>query len=178
LPPPPELTEPGMTADDEDTRPRDLPIRIRPPSSAPPGGAPGLFEGAFFALLRPPERGAVFRRFRSWIAALGTTVIRRGDTGPGLIVVARGRLEIVGERVDGARIVLSVLGPGEFIGETGLLAQLPATAPVIAATDCELLVLAADDFEAVLRANPALRGALEAAAVRRAHEHARRLALE
>ena len=105
----------------------------------------------------------------------GTPVIRRGEAGHGLVIVVRGRLDLHAERADGVPIAIGAIGPGEFIGEASLLSGGPAATDAIAAADCELLVLAAGDFEDVVRAFPALRVELEAVAARRARDHAQRL---
>lgn len=173
--PPPGSSTPSRTIEDEATEPRELPTRVRPPSIAPPTVATGPLAGAFFAPLPPRNRAAVLQRFRRRIVAAGTAVIRRGETGHGLVVVVRGRLELHAEGEGGAPIALGAIEPGEFIGEASLLARAPAAAEVTAGTDAELLVLSADDFHDVTRAFPGLRAEIEATAARRAREHEQRL---
>jgi hypothetical protein len=175
LPPPPARAVPRLGAlEDEKTQPRELP-RARPPSIAPPTAATGPLAGAFFAPLPPRNRASVLQRFRRRIVPAGATVIRRGETGHGLIVVVRGRLELRTERTDGVPIPLGAIAAGEFIGEASLLARAPAAAQVIAETDAELLVLSPEDFYDVTSAFPALRSELEAVAARRAQDHQRQL---
>ena len=157
------------------TEPRDLPTRVRPPSIAPSTTATGPLAGAFFAPLPPRNRPAVLQRFRRRMVATGTTVIRRGETGHGLVVVVRGRLDLHGERADGMRVALGAVAPGEFIGEASLLARAPATTSAVTGLDSELLVLAAEDFHELTSAFPALRAELEAVAGRRARDHGARL---
>jgi hypothetical protein len=176
LPPPAGgVPRPGTDADNDKTEPREMPTRVRPPSIAPPTAATGPLTGAFFALLPPRHRAAVLQRFRRRMVTTGATVVRRGEAGHGLIVVVRGRLDLHAERADGVPIALGTIHPGEFIGEASLLAGGPAAAAVVAAADCELLVLAAEDFLDVVRSFPALRTELEAVAARRAREHEQRL---
>jgi hypothetical protein len=178
LPPPPPISAPRSgTLDDEKTEPRELPTRVRPPSidSAPQTTATGPLAGAFFAPLPPRNRGAVLQRFRRRMLAAGTAVIRRGETGHGLIVVVRGRLDLHAERGDGSRVLLGSIGPGDFIGEASLLARAPAAVHVVVGADCELLVLGPDDFYDITNAFPALRTELETIADRRARDHEQRL---
>lgn len=156
---------------DERTEPREQP-RLRPPSIAPPTQATGPLASAFFAPVPPHNRSAVLQRFRRRMAASGMTVIRGGETGHGLVLVVRGRLALQVERADGSIIVVGSIAPGEYIGEASLLARAPASVHVVAATESELLVLAAPDFYEVTGAFPALWSALEAIAERRAREHA------
>jgi hypothetical protein len=156
--------------DDERTLPRELPRRAHPPSIAPSTTATGPLASAFFVPLPPQNRAAILQRFRRRIVAIGTTVIRRGEAGHGLIIVVRGRLELHADRSDGVRISLGGIGPGEYIGEVGLLARAPAATQVIAALDSELLVLAAGDFYEVTAAFPALSAELRSVAERRTRE--------
>lgn len=165
----------GGIVDDEKTSPRELPIRARPPSIAPPTTATGPLASAFFAPLPPHNRAAVLQRFRRRMVAIGTTVIRRGEAGHGLVIVVRGRLELHADRSDGARISLGAIGPGDHVGEVGLLARAPAAAQVTAAVDSEIVVLAASDFYEVIAAFPALWAELESVAERRIREHDQRV---
>jgi CRP-like cAMP-binding protein len=109
------------------------------------------------------------------MAASGMTVIRRGESGHGLVLVVRGRLELHAEAADGAPIVLESITPGQYVGETSLLARAPAAAHVVAAAESELLVLSAADFYEVTGAFPALWADLKETADRRNREHAQRL---
>ena len=62
-----------------------------------------------------------------------------------------------------------------YIGEGSLLAHAPAAANIVAATECEILVLAAADFYEITGAFPALWAELKGVADRRVREHAQRL---
>lgn len=161
--------------EDELTEPRELPIRTRPPSIAPPTAATGPLTGAFFVPVPPRNRGAVLQRFRRRMATHGTTVIQRGETGHGLVVVVQGLLELHATRPDGPPIVLGAIAAGEYVGEASLLARGPAATDVVAAVDSELLVLGEADFHDVVGAYPALRNELRQVAERRLRELGQRL---
>jgi hypothetical protein len=161
--------------DDEKTEPREQPTRARPPSIAPPTAATGPLASAFFAPVPPQNRTAVLQRFRRRLAAHGMTVIRRGESGHGLVLVLRGRLEVVAESADGARVALGTVGPGDYVGEVSLLARSPSSVQVVAAIESEILVLAASDFYQITTAFPALSAELRGVAERRSREHAQRL---
>jgi len=156
--------------DDEQTAPRARPALARSPSVAMPTAATGPLASAFFSPVPPHSRAAVLQRFRRRVVAIGTTVIQRGETGHGLVIVVRGRLALQAGRADGARVPPGVVGPGEYVGEVSLLARAPAAAHVVAAVDSEIMVLAASDFYEVTGAFPALWAELEAAAARRMHD--------
>ncbi|HEU4730381.1 MAG TPA: cyclic nucleotide-binding domain-containing protein [Kofleriaceae bacterium] len=173
----------GDGAEDDKTLPRDLPGRARPPSpgAAAAASAPASeaaidpLATALFAALPAHNRVGVLQRFRRLQVAGGTAVFRRGETGHGLVLVVRGRLELRAERSDGTVVPLGVIGPGEHAGEAGLLGRAPAAAHLVAVTGAELLVLGASDFYEVVAAFPALWAELKAIAARRAHEHEQRL---
>ncbi len=153
---------------------QELP-RFKPPSIAPATHATGALESGLFAPVPPRNRVALLQRFRRRIAAIGTTVIRRGETGHGLVLVVRGQLDVHAERADGARVSLEAIGAGDYVGEIGLVARAPATAYVVAVAESELLVLDAADFYEVAGQFPLLWAAVAAVASRRVLEYAQRL---
>jgi hypothetical protein len=136
---------------------------------------PALLSSAFFAPLPAERRAAVLARFSRRTVPPGSVVIRRNEPSPSFVLVARGRLDVRGDRA-GAVVDLGTLGPGEHIGEAPLLSRAPARVSVIAATEAELLLLTPRDFFDIAGAFPELWAALKEAAERRTREHAARLA--
>jgi hypothetical protein len=153
---------------------RELP-RSKPPSLAPATHATGPLLSTLFEPVPPRNRIALLQRFRRRIAAIGTTVIRRGEAEHGLILVVRGQLDVHAERSDGARVSLEAIGPGNYVGEIGLVSRTPAAAYVVAAVESELLVLDAPDFYEVAGQFPAFWSAVSAVADRRHRDHTLRL---
>jgi pilus assembly protein CpaE len=70
-----------------------------------------------------------------------TNVITQGDKGDSMFVVQEGRAEVVVEPSPGHRVVIALLGPGDFFGEMALLSQETRTATVRALETCQLLEL-------------------------------------
>lgn len=69
--------------------------------------------------------------------ANGATLLTEGEPAPCLYVLVEGQLEV---RRSGSRdVVLGVLGPGALVGEIGFLDGGPATATLVATTNCHLL---------------------------------------
>jgi hypothetical protein len=75
----------------------------------------------------------------------GQNVFVQGDAADGCFVIESGDAEVVG---DGRSI--TTVGPGELVGEIGLLRQVPRTATVRAVTDLDLRLLDADRFVCVV----------------------------
>jgi CRP/FNR family cyclic AMP-dependent transcriptional regulator len=83
----------------------------------------------------------------------GSTIISAGDLTDSLFVVISGRLKVMMSDDEGREVILSIIGPGEFFGEMGLLDDSPRSASVIAIEPCELLSLSKRDFKQCLEQN-------------------------
>ena len=75
----------------------------------------------------------------------GATVVREGDAGDSLCVVASGTLE-----VQQAGRVIGRLTSGDYFGEISLIDGGPRSATVIALDDVVLLELSSGDFNSLL----------------------------
>jgi len=115
-----------------------------------------IFSGAPRQALEAAADGA-----RRESVTAGTEVIREGQPADDFFVVLDGALDVssMGEGIEGAA-VLGALGPGDHFGEIGLLEDLPRTATVVAATDCDLLRIPGQDFLAAVTQAPSLSGTL------------------
>jgi hypothetical protein len=157
---------PTLTDEDQDepTRPRDtaLDLMIRTENEGPLGCA-------FFQPLPYDKRDAVLARFHKKSVKKGTTVIRQGEVGHSLVVVVKGQLDARVERTGGP-LDLGAVGTGEFVGEGSLLSRTPSPVQVVAASDCELLLLTPRDFYEIAGAFPALWAELKDVAERRKRE--------
>jgi glucose-6-phosphate 1-dehydrogenase len=92
----------------------------------------------------------VVMALRAQQAAPGEFVIKKGDIGRELYLVARGQVEVIGETGK----VIKVLRDGDIFGEIAVLTSQPRTADVRAKTPCDLFVLDKSDFSRILRDNP------------------------
>jgi CRP/FNR family cyclic AMP-dependent transcriptional regulator len=81
------------------------------------------------------------------------TIIRAGDPTDSLHIVVSGRLKVLMGDEDGREVILSILGPGEFFGEMGLLDDRPRSASVVTLEACELLRISKTDFKRSLAEN-------------------------
>ena len=101
--------------------------------------------------------GAVIMALRSSQVASGELVIRRGDIGRELYLIARGEVEVL----DDVGSVIKVLRDGDIFGEVGVLMSTPRNANVRAKTSCDLFVLEKADFSRILRDNPRFAEAVQ-----------------
>ena len=83
----------------------------------------------------------------------GELLMKQGDPGTSLMVLAAGDAEVSIEQ-DGTRRVLKKVGVGEVLGEMALLTGEPRMATITALTPVSAWVLAADRFEVVAAREP------------------------
>jgi serine phosphatase RsbU (regulator of sigma subunit) len=87
----------------------------------------------------------------------GVVIFREGDLGDRFTIVLDGTLDIIKAIETPEERILSVAGPGDFLGEMSLLYQDKIrSATVRTRTDVELLELSSADFEALLERQPVL----------------------
>jgi glucose-6-phosphate 1-dehydrogenase len=92
----------------------------------------------------------VIMALRSTQVEAGELVIRKGDIGRELYLLARGSVEVLDERGQ----TIKVLSDGDVFGEIAVLLSRPRTADIRAKTSCDLFVLDKSDFSRILRDNP------------------------
>jgi small-conductance mechanosensitive channel/CRP-like cAMP-binding protein len=116
-------------------------------------------------LFRPftaAERAALAAAMEQAALPEGSAVVRRGEQGDSLFLLAEGVLEVRIARPDGQEFVADRLYPGAVFGEMSLLTGQPRSASVLAATDVAVFELRKADLDPVLRARPALLEGLTA----------------
>jgi len=105
----------------------------------------------------------------------GAAVMREGDAVDCLYIVISGRVKVMVGEADGKETILSILGPGEFFGEMGIIDDNPRSASVVAIEPCELLALTKMAFRKFLVENPDLAMAVMRVLVRRLREADRKI---
>ena len=106
---------------------------------------------------------AVIMALRARQVAPGELVIKKGEIGRELYLVARGEVEVLDEVGN----VMKVLTDGDIFGEMGLLMSTPRTANVRSRTSCDLFVLDKADFSRILRDSPQFAQAVQKVAKER-----------
>ncbi|HEU0194050.1 MAG TPA: MFS transporter [Gaiellales bacterium] len=102
-----------------------------------------------FAPLPDPVLEQLARRLEPVGVSAGAEVVRQGEPGDRVYLIASGALQVL---VDGHPA--PPLGAGDLFGEIALLRDVPRTATVTAAADCELLALGRDEFLAAVTGHP------------------------
>ena len=104
-----------------------------------------------------------------------STVMASGDATDSLYIVLSGRLKVMMSDAEGKEVILSILGPGEFFGEMGLIDDAPRSASVVSIEACELLSIAKRDFKKCLAENFEMAMAVMRGLVRRLREADRKI---
>lgn len=104
-----------------------------------------------FSRLSNRERRRVLEVARRQVNKIGDAVMTEGEQGDELFVVLSGQL-----RVQSGEAPLSIMGPGDHVGEMSMIRSAPRSATVVCDSACELLLLKRDDFFELLRKEPEL----------------------
>jgi len=125
----------------------------------------------FFATTSETDFHTLSQKMKRHSVAPREVIIRQGDKGDCLYLIARGVVRISHER-DGKTRDLTSLFAGDFFGEMALLNDEIRTATVTSVSPCMLYVLDRQDLQDVMAQNPAIRLALQHADALRRQEQA------
>ena len=90
--------------------------------------------------------------------AEGTDLVRQGEFAYEFFVIEQGGAEVLR---DGERI--ADLGPGDFLGEMGIVSKAVRNATVTTTTDSKVIVMTEQAFRSVSRSNPDVASRIQAA---------------
>jgi len=140
-----------------------------------------LAQSALFAPLSGEVRATVAQQLvrRTW--EKDDYLFFEGDRAEWLVLVVQGRVKMLKHSESGRETILATFGPGQIVGEVGVLVgeTYPATAQALEAATT--LSLRRDEYADLVHAHPDLAWALIAELGRRlqrAHETIRSLAVE
>jgi len=119
--------------------------RDRPPK--PSETETALASSSLFSGLSREELTTLLTLVAPVKVSAGSAIVREGEPGDSLFLVASGMLRVSTRAEDGSDVVLADLRPGDFFGEVALLTHRPRTATVKAITDAELLRLDSSTVE-------------------------------
>ena len=86
--------------------------------------------------------------------AAGTVLVQEGAQSDRAYMIRRGEVEVRKAQNNGNYAVIAQLGPGDWVGEMGLLLDLPRSASVVAVTDLEVDPMTRENFEHLIGAHP------------------------
>lgn len=107
-----------------------------------------------FSGLPVPVREALAAQMGWLVLPGGAQLFEQGAAADGMYLLVVGRLRATRQLEQGIERELGDIVPGETIGETGLIAQAPRNARVVAIRDSELLFLPQEGFEQFSRMQP------------------------
>jgi CRP-like cAMP-binding protein len=111
-----------------------------------------------FDALSSDERRAVAQHADEIQVAEGTELVRQGDFAYEFFVLEDGTAEVVR---DGERI--AELGPGDFLGERGIVSKAVRNATVITTSPAKAIVMTEQALRSIRRLNPVVADRIEAA---------------
>jgi CRP-like cAMP-binding protein len=123
----------------------------------PPAGPE---ETPLFSDLESGEFQRVFELLNSRVAEKGQDIIRDGDDGDSIFIIARGKADVTKRSEAGEDVKVAVLGPSDFFGEIGYFYG-KRTATVTAAAKCLLLEMAKADLDQVVEEFPRVKEVLQ-----------------
>jgi len=108
-----------------------------------------------FASLEMEEKNELASKLEQRHIRSGQNIVRQGDEGSSLYVVAEGLMEIrVQFDEDSSERKVAQVGPGDFFGEMSLLTGAPRSATVITLTDSVIYKIEKVHLESILQARP------------------------
>ena len=140
-----------------------------------------LAQSTLFAPLSEEEQAEVARRFSPHRYEKDDYLFWEGEPAEWLVLVTAGQVKMIKHSESGRETILATFGPGQIVGEVGVLVgdTYPATAQAL--EPASTLNLRRDDYTELVRQYPDLAWALIQELGRRlqgAHETIRSLAVE
>jgi CRP/FNR family cyclic AMP-dependent transcriptional regulator len=111
-----------------------------------------------FESLSGDERRAIAQHADEIEAPEGTELVRQGEFAYEFFVLEDGTAEV---RRDGEQV--AELGPGDFLGEMGIVTQAVRNATVVTTSPVRVIVMTEQAFRSMRRLNPAVADRITAA---------------
>ena len=104
-----------------------------------------------FSSLSKRERTEIANRADEIDVEEGTHLVREGEFAYEFFVIEDGEAEVLrgGEHV-------ALLGPGDFLGEIGIVTRAPRNASVVARSPMRVLVMSEQDFRGIAQMFPSV----------------------
>jgi CRP/FNR family transcriptional regulator, cyclic AMP receptor protein len=113
-----------------------------------------------FAGLSPDRLEQVREGMHERSVSAGADIITQGEPGDAVFVILEGAVKVYRRTAAGAEVILSVLGPGEVVGEMSAADSQDRWASVAALGDARVLWLDGEAFRRLVEEEPSVRSAL------------------
>ena len=117
---------------------------------------------ALFDSLPSEARAAIAQHADELDVSEGTELARQGEFAYEFFVIEEGNAEVLR---DGERI--AELGPGDFLGEMGIVGKVVRNATVRTTSPSRVIVMSEQDFRSMSRTNPDVASRITAAVEQR-----------
>lgn len=114
-----------------------------------------------FSGLTPEEFEDFTKMMAVHTLAPGTAIVKQGDTGKSVYIIASGSVKVHTVLPTGERLDLAMLGPSDFFGEMAFLTGKPRTATVETAEDAVILEVAEDNLAELINRKPRILQVLQ-----------------
>jgi cAMP-dependent protein kinase regulator len=84
----------------------------------------------------------------------GDTVVREGDPGDSLYLIAEGHVTVLTSDPGGRDVPLARLGPGDFFGEVAVLTGRPRTATIVVSDPVTVIEIQRELLDSIFQRHP------------------------
>lgn len=114
-----------------------------------------LSEIALFQGFDPAQVDWICQRLHCRTYPAGTSIMMAEQPGEVVYIIQSGTVKIHIEQVDGADVILAILGPGDVVGELSLIDSAGRSASVLTLEESQLIWLSGSVFQECLHTIPA-----------------------
>lgn len=120
-----------------------------------------------FLSFNEAELGELALHMQEQAVAKGTTIVRQGEAGDSLYVLAEGALDVRTDRGSSGEIVIDSMAAGDVFGEMSLLTGQPRSATIVASTEAVVYEIRKEYLEPILHGRAEIAGELATVMARR-----------
>jgi CRP/FNR family cyclic AMP-dependent transcriptional regulator len=111
---------------------------------------------SFLATLDDASRTSLVEAGRGMSLPDGSSLLFEGDDSGRMIVILAGSVRVFSTAANGREVLVTVVGPGEILGEMSALDGVPHSASATTVGDTEVVMVPGDAFRALMASNAAL----------------------
>ena len=110
-------------------------------------------DDSFLAGLDAADRAELVGEGRPMSLPAGATLLFEGDLSDRVVLVLAGTLRVFSTAATGREVLVTIVGPGEILGEMSALDGQPHSASVNTVDPAEVVLVSAGAFRSLLRSN-------------------------